>query len=606
MAQNPEEHQEPQADPTPFEEGSKTQPLPYAQDPGYQALLTAYQNGDWAESERLVTDLLTRFPDDKNLLQFQNEIGVKAGLQHLADEQAAIERRESRIKLATRAALGTVILLVVGFIGYLALSAYQTRVAAIRAEQTAAALAITLETKSHNAEALLQAGREEEALDLYLEIQSLDPDFPGIDEKVAEASLLVQIEEQYQLGMQQQADGDLEQAHETFVELKTLAPFYRDVNQRILQIEDDIEIETLRARIPIAHSEGEWEEVVQAYARMKEIDPGVDHSDLDEYIFISFRNLIVETADQADVTLEEIDTAESYYRQALSIAPQSREFAGERAELQEVATRLIANRYYLFAVDLMVSGYYSEDSIKETLRILNLANSIGAGSPTITNEIERTQLFLDGFMALSDGRLDAAIEDLEALFRQNPNFAEGFVEYLLYEAYLARGDLFYTFSEFTNAQQDYEKAEVFARGDHGSLMQLFQIEIRIGYNLRRMTLLRESAEYYQYALELIDLSARAAALGETELAQDYQAARTAAAQGDHWNATRLFESVIGNIDKIYDAEAITVSRGASIFQLAFSNGSSVSAIRNVNNLGSLSTFRFDQEISIPVILEEGS
>jgi tetratricopeptide (TPR) repeat protein len=585
------------------ETSPRTRPLPYATDPGYKDLLLKYQNGDWDACTSLIETLLKNYPGDSGLIEFQNEVRVKQSLQQSTVVTDKEDRRKNVLKTGGMIGIIVIVLGAIIIFGYSAISKYTTRVSSAQQTQQAETSYRTLRTKLENAEDLIQSGRPTGALLLLEEIQEVDPEFEGLAETIERAETIVYLDTLLAEANQQYVDGLLEESLQTYQKIDSIEPSYRDTRLRMSQVEQDIEINRLLAEISASYDIQDWQAVIDAYEAIIELDPATDLDEHREKLFTAYMNLIIETADKIDSTIEDVDKAQEYYKAALALFPQDREFAGERAELQKLATKLIANNYFLFAMDLLETEGYGPDTMYEVLRILNAANNIGAGSPAIEQEIERATLFVSGFDQLVVADLDGAIDDLELLYRQDPDYGEGLVQYLLFEAYLARGDLLFTYAEYEAARGEYELAETFAWGDHGNALRLFEVEIRIGYALRRLGLMTEAAEYYNYALNLVNFHDKVRVTGEIEQIENFEAAREALLIKDEWNAARLFEIVLEDVSVIYTLEEAEVKRGQSLYMLAFDTGSTASALREINELGVITSFKYDQQIQIPRFIE---
>jgi tetratricopeptide (TPR) repeat protein len=536
-------------------------------------------------------------------LEFQDEIRIKHVLQVSNEMSDKEDRRKTLIRFGMWLAIGVVVIGGLLTVVFFSMNRYQTRVNAVRETQQAQIQYQTLNTKLENAQDLLRSGRPADAMEFLEEIEAEDPEFPGLEEAVAQAEKLIDLATRYQEATQYLDDGMLEEALSAFQKIEEIEPSYRDTRIRISQAEEALEIIQLKADIETSYEQQDWQAVVDASERIMELDSATDLSGLDDKLFTAYMNLIVATADRIDATIEDIDRAQEYYRAALALFPQSREYAREREELQSLATRLIANNYYIFAMDLLKTEGYGPGTMYEVLRLLNKANTTSEGSPAIDLEIRRGTLFVNGFDKLAAGELDGGIEDLELLYRQDPDYGEGLVQYLLFEAYMSRGDLLFTYGEYDNARADYELAETFAWGDNSNNLRLFEIEIRIGYTLRRLGQLEEAAEYYNYALNLVDFRDRVRRLGEVSQIEEFEAALVAFANKDEWNAARLFETVLEDYSVIYTYEETEVKRGQSLYMLAFESGSTVGAIREENDLGIITSFKFDQVLQLPLFVE---
>ena len=583
----------------------EARPLPYAADPNYKDLLKHYQNADWDAGLDVITSLLKVYPEDPGLLEFEHEIQMRVSMQRVGQESDRVERREQLIKVGTQVVIGLVAATIVFFAIRWGFNLYNSRVDQARLERTQVALAQELASKYESAEKYMQGGRINEALALYEEIQEIDPEYDEVSAKIVEAEALLELEAVYQQGRSEYLDGELETAKQTLQKVLSVNPRYKDAAIIVKNIDNTLTIEALRQQAQEAYENNDWKGVVQSTEEIKRIDNTTDLSDLEVQIFTSLMNLVIETAESGNASVEDVELAERYYREALALFPQNKDFAKERAELQRVASDLVANKFYIFALQLIEQEDYSIESMEEALRLLNKATNIGTGSPAIAAEISQLTLFLSAFDNFVGRRWEQAIDRFEQLYRTSPDYGNGMLKYLIYETYLARGDTFYSFAEYSNARTDYEAAETYARvSDQGNTLRLYQIEIRIGYTLRKLALPAEASEYFSYALNLVNFSDKLEA-NEQDIWNTYLEAEASLAGKDYWNAARLFEILLEDADTIYDFETLSISRGDSLAHIAFQYGSSVDAILLSNpNLGDSLTARTDQEIRIPILAED--
>ena len=581
-----------------------TRPLPYAKDPEYLDLLKQYQNADWEKALNVLNSLLAKYPEDAALMEFQHEIQMRLSMQEVGQKFDRAEKQQQFAKFGIRALIGLAIAAVLIFSVNMGIDFIEARVEADRLARTQAAEAQSLANKFANAEKFMRADRVDEALALLEEIQAKDPAYEGVTEMIEEAQAREALAERYQQGRAEYEAGDLDLAKETLQSVLEIDPRYKDAASIVTKIENIQSIDRWRAQALQAYEVGDWLGVVTAFEEIKAIDNTTDMSDLEVELFTSYMNLVIETAEGGDATVEDVEKAEQYYRAALAIFPQNKEFERERADLQRIAINLLANKFYIYAVDLIDQEDYSVDSMEEALKLLTRASNIGSGSPAIAAEISQLTDFLTAFNNYTARRWEAAIDGLEQLYRTSPDYANGMLKYLLYEAYLARGDTFFSFAEYENARQDYNMAETFGWGEEGNKLRLFQVEVRIGATLRRLALPEEASEYYSYAFDLVNFTDKLA-VGQQDLEETYRDAESSLATGDYWNAARLYEILLEDVEMIYQFETISISRGDSLAHIAFRFDTSVDAILLYNNnLGDSLIVRSDQEIRIPTLVED--
>jgi tetratricopeptide (TPR) repeat protein len=576
---------------------------PYMRDDLFKELMTHYQNADWEASLDAIESLTRLYPGEQSLDDFREDIIMRS---ELHEKGSRSQKVDSRIKLQQRSGLfvaGVVALLVLFFAVRWGAHRFQEQNQANIQMVEATNQAIALQTEYENAVSFLRADRPEEALSLFEKIEIQSPGYADIGEKIIEAQALLELQELYEQGVQYFQNNELDTALQILTEVNEERIDYRDVPQLIAQIEAIQQIEVLTAEISSSFQIDDWESVIMGYKQILEIDPAFDAPDIKDELFISYMNAIIEIADRPNATIEDIDTAERYYRDALAIFPQSRDYADERQELEGVATNLIVNKYHIYAVTLIETEHYSIQSVQQAIRILQRASSINPDSITVEADIASLEAYAKAYNHLSQKNYDEAITEFNVMHRAEPDFGDGRIRYLLYEAHLARGDLFLQASDFASALEDYEDAEALAWEEAAGRLQLFAVEVRIGAVLRKLSLYPESSEFFHFAANLVELREYIDP-SQSEVLQAFDDAQQAYLRGQSWEASRLYEFVYEEAIINYPHETVGVTRGDSLLDLSFLYGSTIEAIQEFNSLGDAMEPRMDQDLLIPSFDEE--
>jgi tetratricopeptide (TPR) repeat protein len=575
--------------------------LAYWGDPDFQALLINFQHAEWETCMERLTHFLELYPQDKFLPAFKEDVEVRLKLQAERKQRQEADQREKLRKRSQRVTIAVVVAILASLLFVMVNTLYQARTRQARLDLEATQLAQTLAFQYQNAESYLLAGQPAEALRLYTEIQKVDPSFADVAVKIEKARESVAIEELYQQGIQAAADGRNDQALEIFLRVDALRPKYKDTSQLIETLREEKQIAALTKTMQDAFALEDWDGVAAAYEAIKKIDPFIDLPGLKEVLFISYRNLIIDIAGRTDATLEDIETAENYYRTALALFPQNREFSSERESLQQTAIDLVANKYYLYGIGLLESSNYSSQAMREAIRLMTKADSIGSGSPAIQSEIDKAQLFLNAYESFLHQDFDSTVTGLEELRRLEDSYAGGRVKYLLYESYLAKGDALFTYADFEGAALQYQEAEKFAWRDQKNSLRLFQVEVRIAATLRKLWKVDEAASYYHDAFARAIESQLLSSSADSELKASLDQANQAYASNDMWEAVRLYEILVEEQGKFFNNQTIMAKRGETLADIAFQYGSTLEQLRRANHLGESMTLIKDQELVIPVL-----
>lgn len=575
--------------------------LAYRNNPNFQDILLHFQSAEWEECLEKVNQFLLNYPEDKFLLAFKQDVEVRLKQQKIRQQQEVEDYHKKRRSLGLRILAITALSLAVLILSVWAVNVYRANQTQARLAHEAALLAQSLAAKLQTADSFMRAGKPAEALPLYTEIQRIDPSYKDINEKIQMAKQDIAVEDLYQQGTQAIQDGKSDNALEILLKVEELHPKYKDTLQLIQKLEQEQQIASLVKEIHDAYAREDWTGVIQSYEVIQAIDPFIQIPELKAELFISYRNLIVDIAGRENATLDDIGNAEKYYRNALALFPQNKEYASERDEIQKIAVELLANKYYLYGISLLESTNYSIDGLSESIRILTKANSIGSSSPVIKGEIDKAQLFLDSYSNLLKLKWDAAISGFEKLRRKEENYAHGKVKYLLYEAYIARGDSLFAFADFAGASLDYQEAEKFAFSDGGNILRLFQIEVRIAASFHKLGQVNESVEFYHYAFSRLGYKNRLTSPEEKDLLNTINQAFLAYDKGDKLESITLYEIAVEQQVKLYDHIKVAVKRGDTLADIAFRYGCTFESLRVANELGESLTIVQDQEILVPVI-----
>ena len=575
--------------------------LPYRKDPHYHALLAHFQRAEWAECLKSIDHLLKAHPGDEHLLAFKHDVQLRSEHQEHSDKQRVSDEQRHRRKVQRRAVIAAlsgviVLILLVWFISSYQAEETRKRLSA-EATQTAEALAVQDET----ADILMKAGKAEQALALYEQIQSVDPSYDGVEDAIRAAQLAMRVEDLYQQGTRAMEDGDNDKALKLLGEVEELAPEYKDTSQLIAGITQDMKIDSLLDSIDRAYGRGDSAAVIEYYEEIQATDPYLELSELDDELFVSYQDLILQIAARPDPSLEEIQAAARYYRSALALFPQSLAYSREREELQEVAIELLASQYYLQGISLLESSDYSVEGLQQSILVLQRAREKAPDSPVVDSAIEKSQLFIDSYDSIVHGDWDRAIAGFDTLYRRDANFAEGRVRYFLYEAYTSRGDLLVRNGDFGGAFRDYQAAEKFAFEDEGNLMRLFQIEVRIADALRRLGSYEQALEFYRFAFEQVAYKERLKLPEQSSLLETLEQAEAALAEGSEQAAIGHYEDAVEKSDVLYELVRITGRRGDTLPNISFENGSTLASLRSANDLGDSLILSRTQPISVPVL-----
>ncbi len=188
-----------------------------------------------------------------------------------------------------------------------------------------------------------------------------------------------------------------------------------------------------------------------------------------------------------------------------------------------------------------------------------------------------------------------AITNLKKIMESDPNFAGGNSATLLYEAYSALGEQYYSAGFYSDALNNFEQAELVAWDDRENKMKLFQVQLYIGDTYGKLRDYENAVSYYLYALNSIEITS-----------YELTSVNNLMAQATYWNATGEYDSaysalqeVLQGIDSIYINTEIEISDGACLAFFANDNLSTIDAVLEANNLPKNMVINFGRQLIVP-------
>ncbi len=595
-----------QPTPVPAEWPSQAGPqADYKENPGFQRLMAAFQSADWQACRLELESLLAASPEDGYLLAFKDDVEVRLALQENEQTRRTQEKRSANYRTALRLAMFAAwgILVGIGFVW--ALNAYTAHITRTSLEREATLLEQTLADKYLSAESFYRLGKLPEALVIYQEIAEIRPDDLQTRAKIQDIQENLAVRDLYRQGLESLKSGDRAKALQIMLEVEARQPGYENAAEVAGQIQKENQLAQLAQTAQTAYHSQDWPAVIQAAEAMQVLDPFAKFPEMESILFTSYRNIIIDIASRPDASAAEIELAEKYYRAALALAPQDKKFAAEREELNKIALRLQASKYYWHGMELLESSHYSLTGVEQALQLLNQASSLGSDSAVFRAGQEKTQLFYEAYTAFLQRRWTASLAGFEQLHRQEARYANGFLEYLLFEASLAHGDNLLIYADYSGALNDYQEAEKYLwEAGKNAPLRRFQNETRIARALGKLWRSQEAAEYYHFAFEELQAKYVLSAPGQKSLLAAIDNANQALDSGDVLEAVQRYELALEMVTTAYPLQQLQVRRGETLAYVAFKYGTTIEALRQINHLDENLVFTADQQILVPVSATE--
>lgn len=566
-----------------------------AADPEYQQLLTLFQKAEWQLCSQLVASLRQRYPNESSLEHFAEELDIKLMFQN---KESAGRKQKTRRTWLNILILGLVV--AVGIVAGLYITRWitSTEKPAVVTAAESASQADQIKSLEDQALKLLQLGNTQLALDAIQKIRAIDPAYPGLAGLQESADRMAELDALYGSAAQALNAGDDMRALTLFKQVEAVNPQYRDVRNQISQIERRNSVGDLLTAGDAAYREERWDDVISAYEEVLAIDPQVESPELEEQLFLSYYNKIHSILTKENATIEEINSADSYYRRAVSLVPQNKAFAQERRDLQQFLVGLLVIKYRQTAKMIIESPTTTEEQLSSAVIYLNKAANLSSSDTRISAELERAQTYLLALQKFNRMEWDAAITYLEKLSRFQSGYAGGMVEELLYEAYAARGRRFLSAGYFLDARQDLEKAEILAWENKDNKMQLFEAQVNMGMVLGKTLKYQDAVSYFTFALDGAGIFAL---IRDPATLQAFLDARSLAEQLKYYSAFEAYRKAIEGMTEVYAFREVNVKAGESLAGIAKLYGSTVYAIRQKNDLPETMVLKRDTTLLVPFI-----
>lgn len=564
-------------------------------DPDYRKLLENYQVADFEAALDLLVELEDRYPGHPRLKQFRDDLDMKQSLKTIALADKKQEKRDKIMRifrLSAFAVVGTLLVLVAFFFSF---QYFYNQVSAEEMVEDNTQI-ISL---NNQVEQLLLAGRPQPAAEIIERMQLIDPDYENLPDLVSRTETLLRLEARYEAAKIMLAEGRREEALALFKEIQEEKPGQWGVHQDIEAIESEIRLERYLEEGEAAYQAENWAGVIEAYENAMRLDSSLNDPVMTEQLLKGYLNRIIEMLENDDAAIEEIEQAEQYYRRAVALIPQSRTFARERGNLQEVSRDLLEVKFSQVGRAGLADKEQTPASIAKSVSYIRRAANINPRNTTLQLDLVNAELYQVGFQNIVDMNWGSAISNLSQVVSADRNFADGNASILLYEAYYAFGRQYFNAGFYLDAVNYLEEAELLAWDDSGNRLKLFQVQSLLGNALGRLENYEEAVSYYQYALTAIQVLPR---LNQhPDLANRFDRAEFLANNGEYEEAYEAFQQVVEGIDVVYTIVEAEINDGASLALFASENQSTASAILDANDLTRSMLISFGRILRVPTI-----
>lgn len=566
-------------------------------DSDYLKLIEYYQNAKFGKCMELLEEMELQYPDRSELVKVRSDLEVKLSLKSMENRnkrEKSRERTKTTLNMSIFAILGTFLVLIAFFFSYNYLFSIDT-------VQREAEKEATLISLYEQAAQLLLVGKPEPAIEILNTIKAIDPNYETLPELTSQAEQLLVLEDKYQTAIQLVEEDDVEEALAIFRQIDAEIPGLWDVKQQISGIENSLQITQYLEDGSLAYQEENWDQVIASYEAALSLDPKLDDLLLKEQLFQGYLHKIINLLQASDTTTADIELAEQYYRKAVALFPQSKEFASERENLQEVSGDLLEYKFTQTAKTLLADKAQTSSTIAKAVSYLKKAANIQPNNSALLMDIENAEYYQIGFQNFIEMNWPQVISNLSKAVAVDSNYASGNAKVLLYEAYYALGKQYYAAGFYQDAISQLEQAEILIWEDNNNLMRLFQVQVLLGDNFGKLGDYKNATSYYQYALNAIDASGK---LGNhPELVTLLNEVVYWVAVENYKTAFETLQKVLADKSIFYTSVEVEIEDGVCLAFFASENQSTIEAITEANNLTKTMVITFGRVLTVPVIGE---
>ena len=564
-------------------------------EPKFNEFLESYQKGEWAKCRTILDELVSKYPDVALLKNFDQDLDVQLSLREISQKHV-VENKKKAIRQGAKISVFTVslifLLLVIATGAFVLIRNY-------RILQNQQQNQNQLTSLVAQAEQLILSGQPESALSLIKKISDIDPGYERLASLQAEADQLNQLEVEYQDALELLKAEDYEGARTILAEIEKTRPNMWDVERQLTLADNKIKIRDFFIAAQVTYEKEDWVGVITNYEAALDIDPKLDDGLMKEQLLNGYLRAIIQMLENNSTSIEDIERAETYYRAAVAMIPQSRTFSAERENLREVSSSLLVLKYSQTAYLMLEDSNQTVNSIGKAVSYLSKATNLSPNDAQLQNELSNAQLYQIGFQYFVDMNWGPAIDNLKRLVDIKKNYASGKASILLYEAYAARGRQYYTVGLYIDARSNFEQAEIIAWEHPENPFMQFDVQLWLGDTIGRLRDYANALSYYQYAVTNINIYPKLDP--NTEFARLFYAAEALAGQGDQQEAYQTYVEAMEHLQDVYEMPEVKVADGACLAFFAADNRSTIYAVQKVNNLLKNVTVTFGQDLIAPTI-----
>lgn len=346
-------------------------------DPLFFEVLQRMQHGDWPQALLLLNVLKTKYPKATEFDFLIQNAMLKVDLESAWSSKVK-GRRTDFAPLQMLARLVPILVVGLLIIGGALYYGYAQRIRAATLEQ---------QTLQEQAESAMQAGSYAEAIELFNQFLAINPADNSIVQAIAEAQQKLNLQSQYNAGLDAMKANNTSQALQYFTEIERQTPGYLDVKALIAELTTVANVEQLFIAAENAYQAQQWQDAAQQYENLRQIQSSYQADVVTAHLFDAYLRtgqqiVALNPVDPANVEATDPSVAQEFFRKALKLKP---------------------------------------------------------GEPTAQTEGNLLNNYLTGVRLIQSGDLEQAVINVQALYQQRPQYLGGYMAEQLYQAYLQLG-----------------------------------------------------------------------------------------------------------------------------------------------------------------------
>jgi tetratricopeptide (TPR) repeat protein len=556
----------------------------------YQKMLNEFQQGDWAACKKILERLEKQFPDEKKLKDFRNDFDLQYAVSR--NSSAAFKEKKKITFVSVKPKLKSIGVIAAG----VTILALLVLMIVLLIQQKAQREKIDqINSLGSQVEALLNSSQPDKAKAIIEVMRGIDPENETVLTLASRTDDLLMVETQYQAALEYIDAGNFSEAKVTLQQIKVRAANYKNVSLLLDEVTKKVELQEALIQGEEAFNNGDWQVAIDNLELVVTLDPTYSDQAFKDMLLNSYLHRIIQMLDSTTSSINDIDLAESYYKRALAMIPQSKAYQSERENLQKVSRDLLELQYAQTAYAMVADPTQTVATVNEALSYLKKAANLDSTNSTLQDEVNKMTLYQAGVQYYIDMDWTSAAQQFSALIAMDDGYADGMARQLLFESYIGRGVQFYNVGFYGDARIQFEAAEALM-WDGDNVADLYIARVELGRALVKLEDYKNASSYFKYAVESIHyLSFSSTAL---EAVDGITTAINYHDIGQYEKACEGFVLVLKD-DPFQDQVSVKGQEGQLLAAIAEKYNSTAQMIIRANLLTQQTVLTSDQDLVIP-------